>query len=60
MYHGTLTDMNSRRDNGQPNSIKFRHKSTLVILTYFSSYIEDCNLEKIKIKIIKKPELKEQ
>ena len=54
MYLGTLTDKNSRRDNGQPLSIKFRDKSILEVLTHFSMLIEDCKLEYIQIKIVKK------
>jgi hypothetical protein len=60
MYQGTLTDMNSRRDNGQPLSVKFRDKSIFEVMTHFSMLIEDCDLEKIQIKIIKKSKLKEQ
>ena len=60
MYQGTLTDMNSRRDNGQPVSVKFRDDCILEVMTHFSMLIEDCNLEKIQIKIVKKPKLKEQ
>ena len=60
MYQGTLTDMNSRKDNGQPLSIKFRDKSVLEVLTHFSMLIEDCALDEVKIKIIRKPKLKEQ
>jgi hypothetical protein len=60
MYHGTLTDRNSRRDNGQPLSVKFRNDCILEVLTHFSMLIEDCDLEKIQIKIVKKSKLKEQ
>ena len=60
MYQGTLTDMNSRRDNGQPVSVKFRDECILEVMTHFSMLIKDCNLEKIQIKIVKKPKLKEQ
>ena len=52
MYKGTLTDVNSRRDNGQPLSIKFRNNSIFEVLTHFSMLIEDCDLREIKIKII--------
>ena len=54
MYQGTLTDKNSRRDNGQPLSIKFKDKSVFEVLTHFSMLIEDCKLEYIQIKIVKK------
>ena len=59
MYQGTLTDSNSRRDNGQPLSIKFRDKSIFEVMTHFSMLIEDCDLEKVQIKIVKKSKLKE-
>ena len=51
MYQGTLTDMNSRRDNGQPLSIKFRDKSVFEVLTHFSMMIEDCDLKEVRIRI---------
>tara|TARA_R110002167_G_C12253665_1_gene612249 strand:+ start:257 stop:433 length:177 start_codon:yes stop_codon:yes gene_type:complete len=54
MYQGTLTDKNSKRDNGQPLSIKFRDKSIFEVLTHFSMLIEDCKLKYIQIKIVKK------
>tara|TARA_R110002074_G_scaffold389504_1_gene572831 strand:- start:375 stop:548 length:174 start_codon:yes stop_codon:yes gene_type:complete len=54
MYLGTLTDTKSRRVNGQPLSVKFRDKSIFEVMTHFSMLIEDCDLENIKIKIIKK------
>ena len=54
MYQGTLTDMNSRRDNGQPFSVKFRNECILEVMTHFSMLIEDCNLNEVKIKVIKK------
>jgi len=60
MYQGTLTDKNSRKDNGQPLSVKFKNECILEVMTHFSMLIEDCNLEKIQIKISKKPKLKEQ
>ena len=53
MYKGTLTDMASKRENGQPSSIKFRDKSVFEVMTHFSMLIEDCDLEKIQIKIRK-------
>jgi hypothetical protein len=48
MYQGVLTD----RDKGE--TIRFRDKSILEVMTQFSMIIEDCNLEKVQIKIIKK------
>ena len=54
MYLGTLTDTKARRVNGQPLSVKFRDKSIFEVMTHFSMLIEDCDLENIKIKIIKK------
>tara|TARA_R110002020_G_scaffold2400_5_gene11115 strand:+ start:3247 stop:3411 length:165 start_codon:yes stop_codon:yes gene_type:complete len=48
MYQGVLTD----RNKGE--TIRFRNKSILEVMTQFSMIIEDCNLEKVKIKIIKK------
>lgn len=56
-YKGTLTDMSTRKDNGQPNSIKFRDKSVFEVLTHFSMMIEDCELSEVTIKI-KKDSLK--
>ena len=53
MYKGTLTDMNEKKLNGQPASIKFRDKSVFEVMTHFSMIIEDCNLEKVRIKIVK-------
>lgn len=53
MYKGTLTDVNSKKGNGQPSSVKFRDKSVFEVLTHFSMMIEDCNLKEIKIKITK-------
>ena len=52
MYQGTLTD----RDKGE--TIKFRDKSIFEVMTHFSMLIEDCDLEKVQIKIVKKPKLK--
>jgi len=46
--------MNSRRDNGQPLSVKFRNECILEVMTHFSMLIEDCNLNEVKIKVIKK------
>ena len=60
MYQGTLTDKNSRRDNGQPLSVKFKNECILEVMTHFSMLIEDCNLKKIQIKIIKKSKPKEK
>tara|TARA_R110000824_G_scaffold361127_4_gene548908 strand:+ start:3131 stop:3295 length:165 start_codon:yes stop_codon:yes gene_type:complete len=54
MYQGTLTD----RSKGE--TVKFRDKSIFEVMTHFSMLIEDCDLEKIQIKIIKKSKLKEQ
>ena len=54
MYQGTLTD----RDKGE--TIKFRDKSIFEVMTHFSMLIEDCDLEKVQIKIVRKPKLKEQ
>jgi len=48
MYQGTLTD----RDKGE--TVKFRDKSIFEVMTHFSMLIEDCDLEKIQIKIVKK------
>tara|TARA_R100001244_G_scaffold74991_1_gene59804 strand:- start:439 stop:621 length:183 start_codon:yes stop_codon:yes gene_type:complete len=53
MYLGTLTDISTKKANGQPNSIKFRDKSVFEVMTHFSMIIEDCSLEKVKIKITK-------
>ena len=53
MYLGTLTDMSSKKENGQPSSIKFRNESVFEVMTHFSMVIEDCNLKKTKIKIVK-------
>ncbi len=53
MYKGTLTDVTEKRDNGQPVSIKFSNKSVFEVLTHFSMLIEDCDLKKVKIKILK-------
>ena len=54
MYQGTLTDTETKKVNGQPNSIKFRNKSIFEVMTHFSMIIEDCGLEKVQIKITKK------
>jgi hypothetical protein len=54
MYQGTLTD------RGKGETIKFRDKSIFEVMTHFSMLIEDCDLEKVQIKIVKKPKLKEQ
>ena len=54
MYQGVLTD----KDKGE--TIRFRNKSIYEIMTHFSMLIEDCGLEKIQIKIIKKSKPKEQ
>ena len=59
-YKGTLTDLNSKQPNGQPMSVKFRDKSVFEVLTHFSMLIEDCDLEKVQIKIVRKPKPKEQ
>jgi len=48
MYQGVLTDKN------KGETIRFRDKSILEVLTHFSMLIEDCNLEKVQIKIVKK------
>jgi len=48
MYQGTLTD----RDKG--GTVKFRDKSIFEVMTHFSMLIEDCDLEKIQIKIVRK------
>tara|TARA_R110001599_G_scaffold135134_1_gene313395 strand:+ start:519 stop:695 length:177 start_codon:yes stop_codon:yes gene_type:complete len=53
MYLGTLTDMSTKKENGQPSSIKFRDKSVFEVMTHFSMIIEDCNLKGVKIKIKK-------
>lgn len=53
MYKGTLTDVDSKKSNGQPSSIKFRDKSVFEVMTHFSMMIEDCNLKEVKIKIVK-------
>ena len=53
MYLGTLTDTQTKRENGQPSSIKFRNESIFEIMTHFSMVIEDCDLKRIRIKIIK-------
>lgn len=53
MYLGTLTDMDAKKDNNQPSYIKFRNISVFEIMTHFSMLIEDCNLNRIKIKIVK-------
>tara|TARA_R110001599_G_scaffold32907_2_gene107248 strand:+ start:415 stop:600 length:186 start_codon:yes stop_codon:yes gene_type:complete len=58
MYQGTLTDRNSKRDNGQPSSIKFRDECALKVLTHFSMIIKDCNLTEVAIKIKKSQALK--
>jgi hypothetical protein len=54
MYQGVLTD----RNKGE--SIKFRDESIYEVLMHFSMLIEDCDLKKVQIKIVKKPKLKEQ
>jgi hypothetical protein len=51
MYLGTLTDMNAKKENGQPSSIKFRDESVFEVMTHFSMIIEDCKLTSVKIKI---------
>jgi hypothetical protein len=51
MYQGTLTDMNAKKENGQPSSIKFRDESVFEVMTHFSMIIEDCKLTSVKIKI---------
>lgn len=48
MYQGTLTD----RDKG--GTVKFRDESIFEVMTHFSMLIEDCDLEKIQIKIVRK------
>tara|TARA_R110002012_G_scaffold162328_1_gene324568 strand:- start:159 stop:341 length:183 start_codon:yes stop_codon:yes gene_type:complete len=48
MYQGVLTDRNKGK------TIRFRNKCILEVMTQFSMIIEDCNLEKVQIKIIKK------
>ena len=53
MYQGTLTDKNSRRDNGQPFSVKFRDESVFEVMTHLSMLIEDCNLTEVSIRIKK-------
>jgi len=53
MYLGTLTDMGSKKESGQPSSIKFRDESLFEVMTQFSMMIEDCNLKEVKIKIVK-------
>jgi len=54
MYQGVLTD----KDKGE--TIRFRNKSIFEVMIHFSMLIEDCDLEKVQIKIVKKPKLKEQ
>jgi hypothetical protein len=54
MYQGVLTD----KDKGE--TIRFRNKSIFEVMTHFSMLIEECDLEKVQIKIVKKPKLKEQ
>jgi len=53
MYQGTLTDRNKKE------TIIFRDKSVFEVLTHFSMLIEDCDLEKVRIKIVKKSKPKE-
>jgi len=53
MYKGTLTDVNEKRDNGQPLSIKFSNESVSKVMNYFNMLIEDCDLKEVKIKILK-------
>ena len=51
MYQGTLTDMNAKKENGQPSSIKFRDESVFEVMTHFSMMIEDCDLKEVRIRI---------
>ena len=51
MYQGTLTDMNAKKENGQPSSIKFRDESVFEVMTHFSMIIEDCKLTSVKTRI---------
>ena len=53
MYKGTLTDINDKRCNGQPLSVKFSNESVFEVLTHFSMLIEDCDLKEVKIKLLK-------
>jgi hypothetical protein len=50
MYQGVLTD----KKNGE--SIRFRDKSVFEVMTHFSMLIEDCNLDRVQIKITKSNE----
>ena len=58
MYQGTLTDKNTKRDNGQPNSIKYRNEDLSKVFDFFSVYIKDCNLTDVGIRIKHKPLIK--
>lgn len=50
MYQGVLTDKSSGE------SIRFRDKSVFEVMTHFSMLIEDCNLNKVQVKITKSNE----
>jgi hypothetical protein len=57
-YKGTLTDKNTKRDNGQPNSIKYRSQDLSKVFDFFSVYIKDCNLTDVGIRIKHEPLIK--
>tara|TARA_R110002096_G_C14302785_1_gene698650 strand:+ start:187 stop:351 length:165 start_codon:yes stop_codon:yes gene_type:complete len=43
--------MDTKKENGQPSSIKFRDESIFEVLTHFSMMIEDCDLKEVGIRI---------
>jgi hypothetical protein len=54
-YKGTLTDKNTKRKNGQPNSIKYRSQDLSKVFDFLTAYIKDCNLTDVGIRIKHEP-----